>query len=104
MSADAGTRPRAKSRQVRRNVSLAVGAVQKRETPGIADIGASAATSSFETLRNLGRAVPLVCAQSDEQRFVPSGNRNPPKSALTTSLQAPESRHVPTSVALSGIP
>ena len=96
-------RPRAKSCHVRRNVSLVVGAVQKRETPGIADIGAPTATSSFETLRNLGRAVPHVCAQSDDQRFVPNGNRNSPKSALTTSSYAPVSRHVPTSVASSGI-
>ena len=54
-----------------------VAAVQNRETPGIADIGAPTAITSFETFLSLGRTLPQVYAQSDVQRSEPSGKANP---------------------------
>ena len=57
--------------------SFVVAAVQNRDTPGIADIGAPTAAISFETFLSRGRTLPHVYAQSDVQRSEPSGKAKP---------------------------
>ena len=71
----AGMRPSAKFSHVIRYVSFAVSTVQNREVSGIADIGAPTATISLVKFFSCGRTLPHVYAQSEEQRFVPSGKR-----------------------------
>ena len=55
-------------------MSLEVAAVQKRDTSGIADIGAPTAAISFEAFLSCGLTLPQVYAQSVVQRSEPSGN------------------------------